>query len=421
MSLTTPNEPQDISSWDVWDTLVGRIENDRFSSFARLGHKIHHERAKIEFQSNGLFSSISPHMEQVLNDMTKDEKKHPLLTKTHNGSTLSWEEIEVQVEITYSFPIKKNILLVKPNDIIVIDSHWSMDNIKRLLQHHGIDCQSRKIYLCVGGKKDSTWDELNGQVISRHLGQEAYKYWQPKKDVKQNESNVIVKAIDIFVETTYSPQEKFWFTCQKQSLANICRIIRLNNPYLDKSFWYNLWNDYCEIVLPLIITLPSVIKTFITLSKTLTSVSIRMERLLPLYSHLKKHFPDIPLNQINVVSKITEIKQPTLIIDFADYEAYSTGITLDPHLVLFALNAQEYTKEKPYIFIANRYLFPLEDSSRKKHLESLFPSIVEKEKQEMIQQILNLVSKYSTQLEGVIGTKWDHSFDMFIDNFIIKT
>lgn len=222
-----------INSFDIFDTLIGRIHGDPDSIFDIVSEKhrypnYKHLRKLAEIKSNGTWDSIWENFK--------------------NLSMLSTPEIETLMKAEWeaekfcSFPIMLNNILLKSEDILVSDMYLSENMIIELLNINNITNYS-KIYVTPNGKrKGFIWNRISddGYLVDKHTGDnEECDLLSPKK----------YKIKTQFFHTGYNDSEKYLLNNGYKKLANLCRIIRFSNPHAtNKSNQHILWHELSHIV-----------------------------------------------------------------------------------------------------------------------------------------------------------------------------
>lgn len=222
-----------VNSFDIFDTLIGRIHGDPDSVFDIVAKKIKypnykHIRKLAESKSDGTWDSIWQNFKTL--SMLNIEQIKPII------------ETEWETEKFCSFPIIINSILLKPEDILVSDMYLSQKMIIELLKINDINNYS-KIYLTPNGKREGfIWNKIadDDYIINRHTGD------SPECDVLSPKKHKIPTQ---FFNKDYSESEKYLFNNGHKQFANLCRIVRLSNPYLsDKSDGYTTWHELSRII-----------------------------------------------------------------------------------------------------------------------------------------------------------------------------
>lgn len=194
-----------MTSWDCFDTLIGRYYFEPKSIFDIVGRKIHDPK----------FSKKRREAEKKSKTKTYED-----IYKRLPGYD---PEIEIQTELEFSFPIKCNINNIQDGDIIVSDMYLSASQIERILRYHGLQ-KDVKIYSSYGGKRDGwMWERIKKQHnIDYHIG--------------DNLKSDIISARNHNIKSIYFPGRLFTETENfiknySYDLACLSRMVRLLNPY----------------------------------------------------------------------------------------------------------------------------------------------------------------------------------------------
>jgi hypothetical protein len=153
---------------------------------------------------------------------------------------------EFQIELGQVFPILENLSLVKNGDLIVSDTYYEKKQIQEILQKIGLR-KKVNIYATARGKSSGNiWNTINQKHhIACHTGDSLHS------DVHSPESNLICALHYQNSQLSLHEQKMIEFT--QEQLGFMMRALRLQNPYLPSSAEYLLWNDQCQINIPLLI------------------------------------------------------------------------------------------------------------------------------------------------------------------------
>lgn len=146
-----------VNSFDVFDTLIGRITDS--------GHVIFDILEKYFNLANFKQFRIQYECETENFDRT-----YTLLEERYNQRLDHVKQKEIDLEYELSFPILKYIALLKSEDILISDMYLSHDNIIQLLNKHRHI--QNKLYVSYGGKRNNiVWKDKNlTSIINLHYG-----------------------------------------------------------------------------------------------------------------------------------------------------------------------------------------------------------------------------------------------------------
>jgi len=169
--------------------------------------------------------------------------------RTHN---LSFEEaqrlkeFEVTTEIDTVFPIMSNLSKVQDGDILVSDTYYNNEELSRILKKIGL---TKKVHLFTssnGKKEGSIWPQLMKRYeILSHLGDNHHS------DVLSPKNYGIQGVLS--TETKYSSIEENVWKMRQRDLANLMRVLRLENPYQKESTEWTIWNEQAQLNVPSLI------------------------------------------------------------------------------------------------------------------------------------------------------------------------
>lgn len=221
-----------VNSFDIFDTLIGRIYGPPDCVFDAVGEFLQYRNYKnirrlAEAKSDGTWDSIWEEFESL---------SHKHRAEVENIKSLEWE-----IEKEYSFPILNNTRLVKTKDILVSDMYLSEEMIKELLTKNSIVGYS-KIYVSPNGKRRGyIWSKIaeDGYKIVLHTG--------------DNETTDILSAkkhniLSCQFNPNYTNQEIYLINNNEKKIGNLLRILRLSNIYEPDSNEHISWNNLCGVV-----------------------------------------------------------------------------------------------------------------------------------------------------------------------------
>lgn len=225
------------NSFDLFDTLIGRLHYYPDSIFYQVQNRYPFPgfvffRMLAEFQSDKTLPDIYRHFQR--------------LTKISESEAAALKDFEFQMELTQIFPIMENLNFVNDGDLIVSDTYYDTDQIKQILSKIGL-CKKVHVYATSRGKSAGTiWATIKTEhVIASHMGDSLHS------DVASPKANNI-DAVH-YTNSQLSSHEQTMIELGQETLAHIMRTLRLHNPYHPQSPEYQLWNDQCQINVPLLI------------------------------------------------------------------------------------------------------------------------------------------------------------------------
>jgi len=226
-----------VHSFDVFDTVLGRIHTDPLSVFRKVEQEYPYPgftRARIlaEKTSNGT-------LEDVYQNFISQKK-----ISAEVGAKL--RAFEIATEKKYIFPIMQNFRKIQDGDLLVSDTYYNHDELMEILQAAGVQKQIH-LYATSGGKSSGKiWPLLkNKYKIQSHIGDNRHS------DVKSPAKYKIKGTF--FKEASFSEIET---TVRKKGhidLANLMRTLRLLNPYEPKSSHWKVWNEQAQLNVPILI------------------------------------------------------------------------------------------------------------------------------------------------------------------------
>lgn len=231
-------EKQNVNSFDVFDTILGRLHTDSQSIFdiVEKGYpfpNFKNMRIYAEMHANGTLDGIYDCFQKIA-QISKDEAD-------------KIKEFEITTELSQVYPIVKNIKMINDGDIIVSDSYYDEVTLMKILKQVGLN-KTVKLFVTPHGKgSGKIWLELKKEYqILLHLGD------NPQADVQ----NALLAGIPgKLFEGGYSELEQkvIYYSKGHKGLANLMRTLRLLNPFIEKTPFNEIWNEQAQINIPLLI------------------------------------------------------------------------------------------------------------------------------------------------------------------------
>jgi hypothetical protein len=228
-------------SFDLWDTLIGRICLSHLEIF-----KLIEKRLKIEnFYVNRIKSQEIVCKNTNNNFTIYDIYDH--LYETIN-TQLSKQELinyEFFTEINLSFKIQENLKKIDEKSIIVSDFFYDKEMLSKFLFINKIWLPLNKIFVSNAGKLNGDiWDKIPYNIKS-HMGDNKWSDCQHPAYKKHNINTC-------FFDKDLNEYENYMVTNNFNYLGYIMRSVRLSNPYNKNSESWILWNFYSNHYLPII-------------------------------------------------------------------------------------------------------------------------------------------------------------------------
>jgi len=248
-------------SFDMFDTLVFRRGRLPKSIFVQVGEKLNDpdfctKRIEAERQSNyGTYDEI----------YRKYQELHP------NEDALHLQKMEFQTELENLYPILPTFLYLKPQDIIVSDMYLSEDHLRQILVRCFELCWSLvpkderyrfpifrysvidkiPIVVSLHGKSQKwIWGMLqkNNTIIDCHIGDNYHS-----DVISPLEYGIRALHFSSAQIETHTPIEGYLHERDQHALANLCRHVRLLNPYSD--FRKKIYEEQSQINIPILVLL----------------------------------------------------------------------------------------------------------------------------------------------------------------------
>jgi hypothetical protein len=226
-NFSNATDPPEINSFDLFDTLVFRINKTPESIFIEMS------------KSKGLdfnFIKNRKKAEKYSREKTLIDIYNILQTiyKWNNTDRDAMMNLEMDTEFNNIYPIYKNVKSVKIDDIIISDTYLPKTFLVKLLLNK---CNLKNTIIATydGKHKGYIWKQLlNNYNINSHLGDNILS------DVK-NPNKYGIKS-KLCTLSNYTNLENIWAGNNFKLIADCIRFCRLQCPYDDGFFrtWYEI-------------------------------------------------------------------------------------------------------------------------------------------------------------------------------------
>lgn len=226
-----------VRSFDVFDTLIGRLHTHPQSTFELVEKKFPFPnfiilRMQAEQNSKGTLDEIY----ERFGEMTGLRKEE--LEKL--------KQFELETEFSQIFPILKNIQNVREGDILISDTYYDQEILRKLLSHVGMNQEVKLIVSRDGKASGQIWEKLKDQyLILLHLGDNIQADFQIPSDHR-----IPVKW---FHESQYSKLEQAALHNNQRDMADLMRALKLMNPFPIGTPSNEIWEQQAQINVPILI------------------------------------------------------------------------------------------------------------------------------------------------------------------------
>jgi hypothetical protein len=270
---------QSVKSYDVFDTLIARNVKCPTDIFDIIENTYPYPNFKnyrtMAERKNGLtFDGIYEEFQKMTNDT--------------NDTIKLLKEFEIQTEINNSYLIISNVNLVNDGDILISDMYLTSLQILRILRSLGF-VKKVKIFSSSCGMSKSSG------TLYKHLSKK-YNIMLHTGDNEHSDchmagnNNIPYKLTNLH---KFNDTELFFMNDEKYKFFGfLLRKFRLQNPYLENSLEFTLYNDQSIVNIPLLVLISFHLQSLLTTEKRDTLLfSTRDSCLLqPIFGKL---FPDI--------------------------------------------------------------------------------------------------------------------------------
>jgi hypothetical protein len=233
----SPDFKPKVHSFDVFDTLLGRLHKDPLSVFRLVEKRYPFPR----------FTKLRIAAERVSDGTLEDiYRKFMVMNKLSLEETEKLKAFEIETEISNVFPIVSNLSKVHDGDLLVSDTYYNNEELSQILEKIGLHKRIRLFTAVRGKSKGHIWPELKDKYeILSHLGD------NPRSDVTSPKKYGIRGVL--CTKTQYTSIEQDVCKRGRTDLANLMRVLRLLNPYPEKSMQGEAWERQAQFNVPRLI------------------------------------------------------------------------------------------------------------------------------------------------------------------------
>ena len=277
-----------VNSFDIFDTLLARtVENptDIFDIVEKTYSYPNFKNIRIQSQnqSNHTIESIYHNFKLITNE-TDD-----VINKLR--------EFEVQTEMENTIPIISNINKIKDNDIFISDMYLSSSEIRKLLDYHNIN-KNTKLYVSSGGKSNGQmWEKLTKEYkIMKHYGDNLHSdiYMASKYGVEGIYTQIY----------KFTHLEKTLIDAGEIALCKSFRTFRLMNPYDESTVKYDLYERQITFNIPILLFICNKLNEILVNEKRDTVLFLSRDGclLIKLFSYLYPQYKSIYMHSSRIMN-----------------------------------------------------------------------------------------------------------------------
>lgn len=231
--------PKTVHSFDIFDTLLGRLHYTVDSVFQIV-------EKKYPFPNFKRLRQLAERQCKGPKNLDNIYKEFQNITSLDESEVQKLQHFEWTVEKEHIFPIQENLSEVCHGDILVSDTYYNLDQLTALLKKVGLRKNVQTICSPDGKQTGFVWKSLSNTVkITLHTGD-------------NYESDILNPAqyqipSQYYENSRLSQDEQELIDLGQKDLAYLIRALRLQNPYLENSPEYLLWNEQSQINIPILI------------------------------------------------------------------------------------------------------------------------------------------------------------------------
>ena len=245
-SIIRPHNNKQIQSFDCFDTIAIRLNRDPSAIFKRMERrtsKVGFAKARMKAERDGAT------MDVIYSNLVQDG----FFTKVESDRWLTYEYFTEMSGMT------RNNLIIKhwrESDIIVSDMYWSVKQLRHLFNR--MNMNPSHIFVSTAGKSNGTvWNEQVFKIVAKsmiesHIGDNVHS------DCRQ--ARKYVRNAFHYGEADHTAKGKYLVESGMGYTAGIARQTRLQNPFVENSTNYKMWNVYCDSWFPSLVILSRQLK-----------------------------------------------------------------------------------------------------------------------------------------------------------------
>jgi len=285
-----------VRSFDVFDTLVGRVHKDPHSVFRLVEKKwpfpgFTKLRIEADKRSDGTLDDIYRHFIAMNNCSLEEAKK--------------LRAFELEIELNNVFPIMSNLSKVQDGDILVSDTYYNSDELMLILKKIGLNKKIDLFATNHGKSKGYIWPQLRERYyISSHLGDNYHS------DVL-SPGKYGIKGL-LCNQTSYTEFEQRVCDWEQQPIANLIRALRLVNPYSEHSVQWEIWNEQAKFNVPALV-LASISLNAFCQNRDITSLLFLSKGCCHFAKIFKHLFPDHSSDYLQISPNVCQNPTPEYI------------------------------------------------------------------------------------------------------------
>lgn len=236
--LAEPTSPK-IHSFDVFDTLIGRLHHTPDSVFQLVEKKYPYPNFTKLRKLAEMHCCDSKNLENIYRQFQN-------ITGLESSQIRDLLNFECSMELESIFPIQENLAQVCHGDILISDTYYNLEQMKVFLSKVGLKKSVQTICSPNGKQSGAAWEFLNKTVkIDLHTGDNYHS------DIL-NASHYQI-PVQYYQNNQLSPNEQDMIDLGQPDLAYLMRALRLQNPYAIDSVEHLLWNEQSQINIPILI------------------------------------------------------------------------------------------------------------------------------------------------------------------------
>lgn len=264
-------------SFDIFDTLIGRWYYTPESIAEEMQTNLNIENfawyRKHAENSVGIktYQNIHNKLQELLgyDDLTRDFV----------------QEYEFSLEIKRTFPIEENIRKLDSDSLLISDTYFSPEELKRILTSNGVHTYRQILSSYDGKSSGRVWDSVQTQL---HLG-----------DNIESDFNIPRRrGIDCvhYTNSMYTDPERYLVGNGYSNLANLSRAVRLQNRFsgVDAS----IWDEQAMINLPLLVLISNYISNYFSDNGKFDKVLFTQRDCYNLYNIFSLLYPNIKIDKL---------------------------------------------------------------------------------------------------------------------------
>ena len=217
-----------IRTWDIFDTLIARrciFPQNIFAIVEQTSRIKNFAAARMTAERNVVERQINYTLDDIYNELQR-------VTNASKDFCDKLKELEIEVELEQSIPIKENLRQVQSGDILISDMYLPKWVIRKILNKAGLFVPVEIVVTSGGKSSGRIWQQIASQnEFVFHVGDNL------SSDVQKPVQYGFESAPSVLSNPT---QYELWLAQRNFNFGTYLRELRLKNPFTEeikRTYW----------------------------------------------------------------------------------------------------------------------------------------------------------------------------------------